>query len=186
MENDQLLQSLGLTKEEMQERIINNAVKALLRENGSDEDGECECATTLSRRIGSKIEKKLDAIADDFVEKRIGAHVMEYIEKTLLNPTDHYGTKKGNPRTFAEYVIERFDSFLKEKVNEQGTVDRYHDGCTERGAWLVMRHIREAIEKVIKESLGGAVNTIKDGIAGQIKNMLDRTFVEVSTKVIQK
>lgn len=183
MENAGLLEALGLTKEELQERIIDNAVETLLSRKGCDDD---EFESTLVQKIGTKIEAKLNQVCDAFIEKTVGPHVTAHIENAVLHPTDNWGNSKGDPKTFTEYVIARFDAYLKERVNNSGEVDRYRDNTIERGAWLVTKHIRGVIEQIIKDSIGTALATIKGGIEGQIKSTLDRTFVEVSTKVTEK
>jgi hypothetical protein len=183
MDAQELLQTIGLTQDDLKDRIIDQACEELLRGKGADED---RFESTLARALGSKIEKRIAATADAFVDKTVGPHVAKYIDQTLLQPTDNWGNNKGTPKTFAEYVIERFNAYLKERVTPSGQTAGYRENTVERGAWLVTQHISAAIDKIIKDSIGTAVATIKDGIDGQIKSVLERTFVEVSTEVGQK
>jgi hypothetical protein len=182
------LESLGFTKEDLQERVVENLCEQVLHSKGCDEDGGTTTfESTLARQLGDKIEKKLSAIADAFCEQKVGPRVLEYINQTLLTPTDRWGQQKSAPLTFAEYVTNRIDMYLKEKVDLRGSAAGYSsDSKTERGAWLVWQGITAAVNDIIKGSVSQALDTIKGGIEAEIKTSLAKTFATVKVAVEQE
>lgn len=167
----QSLEALGITKEDLAERIVDQAVQTLLSSTGFDPENETETsyASKFKREIEARIQKAVDqkigALAAEHLIPRIG----EMIEKANLLQTNQYGEKKGPSMTFIEYIASRAQAYMSENVDYHGKSKAEGDSYNwksegPRLTVLMRSYIRETLEKHAK-------NAIKDVNAVIAKNI---------------
>ncbi len=116
------LKALGISPEELGNRIVDQAVDVLMSSTGFDPDTEEETRyeSRFKREIEARVQKAVDekiaALAAEHLIPRVG----ELIEKANLRKTNTYGEPKGEPMTFIEYIASRAEVYMAEGVDIQG------------------------------------------------------------------
>jgi hypothetical protein len=112
------IEALGLSKDELIERLIDKAAEDLLSDRTYDEDGEpygrrhSQFRAALDKRIAERIDKAIDEIA----AKNVLPNVAAYVEGLCLQATNEWGEKKGAPVTFIEYLVKRAENSAPDAI----------------------------------------------------------------------
>lgn len=179
-------ENIGLTQEELQERVIAGLVTKILGER----DGgfpESEVMKETNQLIEEAVNAKVKAVSDEFVLPRVGA----LIEGFCLQKTNEWGEKIGKAMTFTEYLIQRAEFYLTEKVDydgkPKGARDNYSwKGSQTRVSHMIDKHLHYEISRAMTEAVGHANETLAEGIQDTVKIKLgeiaSKLKVEVKTK----
>lgn len=165
------LKSLGFTQEELQERVVERIVESVMTDRVYNPDDDCEYERhsafreDLKKRVKSRIDEKIDELAQKFVLP----NVSEYIESLTLQQTNQWGEKKGEPVTFVEYLVQRAQDYMQEKVNYEGKSKEENgsyswSGTQSRITFLVEKHLHYSIETAMKNALSIATGEIARGL----------------------
>lgn len=185
------LESLGLTSKILGDRIVEQAVEALLTGVGFDPDTEEEIRyeTQFKREIEKQIQKTIDekiaALAAVHLVPRIG----ELIEKIDMRKTNNYGEAISPSMTFKEYLAHRAETYMTEDVDAYGNSKTDLEiknkssydwrSCGSRLTILMKIYIRDSMEKVAKAAVTD-INTViaknmekaaKDAIASVVNTL---------------
>lgn len=185
------LESLGLSKEDIQDRVIDQLCRTVLSGKTYDEDGNEEWVDSqfkykLDERVKAQIEASISAMA----EKHILPNVHAFVENLTLQQTNKWGEKQGKPVTFIEYLTQRAEAYIQEEVSYDGKT-REQGGygwskSTTRIAYLIHQHLQYSIESAMKEALKTANSAIAGGIQEAVKIKLQEVVsglqVAVKTK----
>lgn len=116
------LESLGLNVAELGERIVDQAVGALLNATGFNPDTEEETRyeTRFKREIESRIQKTVDSKIAALAEEHLLPRIGEMIETANLQKTNTYGEPKGPPMTFIEYIAACAETYMFDDVDYHG------------------------------------------------------------------
>lgn len=190
----EILNALGMTKEEMAARIVDQCADRLLSSHGLDYDGE----PTLSK---SKLAKQLDELirkrVDESIVKIAGEHILPnvsaYIENLTLQQTNKWGERQGSSVTFIEYLTQRADAYMREDVNHDGKSQEEMRNAgyswsksTTRVSYMVHQHLHYSIETAMKQAVAKANGAITGGLEKAIKDALktvtDGLTVNVAVK----
>lgn len=116
-------EDFGLAKEEMLDRLIAKMAESFLdmdiEEDGPGEDSHYSKTKVLDHihnMVKEQVEKSVAAIADKHVLPRVD----EIITGMVMQTTNKWGEKKGEPKTLTEFVVERAENYLSEEVDFQG------------------------------------------------------------------
>lgn len=187
------LAELGLTKEELQKRVIDRIAEQLLGEKDFDGDG-CEIISA------SSLKKSLEKIITTHIEQSIArvaeAHVLpnvsRYIEDLCLQETNKWGEKKGAALTFKEYLVQRADTYLREEVNYEGK-SKIENGSNyswsasqTRITHLVHKHLHNTIESAMKEAVKNVNSVVAGALAETCKIQLNNIANSLKVSVTQK
>lgn len=168
------LQELGFTKEELQQRVVDQAVRELFDSSTYDEDGEVSHVDSpLHRQLNEAIRKHIDAKINELAEQHVLPKVTEMVENLTLQETNKWGEKKGEKLSFVEYLAQRADYYLREEVNYSGKT-RAEDSYSwskygTRCAHLIHEHLHYAIERAMKEAISNANQSIIGGLQEAVK-----------------
>lgn len=177
------LEAIGLTKEELQARVVDALVERLTSTEYEEEAIEDRIRTTLHKRLQSEIDAAVAKIADETVTPRI----VEIIAKTTFQATTRWGEKQGEPKTFLEYLVDRAEKFTTEQVDWNGKDNRdgVYDwrGKTTRIAYMIDKHIHLAIESHMKALLADANSKIAAGVADAVKMSMAEILKNVKATV---
>ncbi|MDP2074606.1 hypothetical protein [Hydrogenophaga sp.] len=166
------LEALGITAEDLTQRIVDQAVESLLESSGYDPENDRE--TTYESRFKREIEKRLQEAVDAKISALAAEHLVpkvgELIEKTNMRKTNSYGEPKGEPMTFIEYIASRADAYMSEDVDYHGKSraegDSYNwRSCGPRLTVLMRSYIQDTLEK----HATAAVSDVNKVIAENIK-----------------
>lgn len=173
------LESLGLSVEQMQERLVEAMLDRFLNSTVSDEDGE---PVHIASRFQSAIKEAVLSRVDESVERLVGpvleGSITAYIDDFKVQHTNGYGEAKREPETITEYIVRRSREYLTEGVNFEGKSkaeytkagrDAYgYKDQTTRVAFLIDKRLNDEIEKAMKEALATANAAITDGLKSAV------------------
>lgn len=165
-----LIATLGLTPEELQDRIIERAVSTLLETTQYDEDGDSFTDhSPLAQRLQKLVKETIDAKIAEIAEKHILPNVSSYIENVKLQQTNKWGEKQGEPVTFIEYLTQRAEAYMVEEVSHDGKTkgESGYGGFRAYGtriAYMIDRHLQYSIHSAIESALKDANTTMAQGL----------------------
>jgi hypothetical protein len=175
-------EALGISKDDLRERIIERAVAALVQGDDDIMDG---ISTVVLEQTQLAISAQVEQIGKEVVEPRVA----EIIEAMTFQKTNNWGEPKQPPQTWRELLVERAEGWLAEPVNYEGKTkaqDSYNwRQSTTRIAYLVEKHLQFEIERVMKEALKDANSKIAGGILGAVRASLNEVLskLKVEAKV---
>jgi hypothetical protein len=185
------LEALGISPEELGQRIVDQAVETLLSSTGFNPDTEEE--TRYESRFKREIEARIQKAVDDKIAALAAVHLIprvgEMIESANMQKTNGYGEAKGPAMTFKEYIASRAEQYMSEPVNYHGKSkaedgDAYNwrsegprltvlmrlyirdhlEKCAKAAVTDINKVIAQGIEKSAKDAINGAVAALKVGI----------------------
>ncbi len=155
------LKALGISPEELGERIVEQCVEALLNSTGFNPETEEETRyeskfkKEIQARIQKAVDEKIAALAAVHLIPRVG----EMIESADMRKTNGYGEPKSPPMTFKEYIAHRAEAYMSENVNYHGKSkeednDSYNWRSEGPRLTVLMRgYIRDTLEKHAKAAV---------------------------------
>lgn len=186
------IEALGLTQEELAERVVNRAVEQLMTSVGTDEDGhECPLDSDFQRQMKRRIQERIDQAVDEIAAKNVLPNVASYVEGLCLQETNKWGGKIGEPISFIEYLIKRAENYLTEPVNYEGKTKLEAgsfswSGTQTRVSHLVHKHLHYGVAKAMTEAVKNANAVIVGGLEQTVRIKLQEVAaalkVEVKTK----
>lgn len=185
------LESLGFSKEDLQERVIEQLCSQVLSGKTYDEDGNEEWADSqFKRKLDDRIKAQVESSIAVMAEKHILPNVAHYVENLTLQQTNKWGEKQGKSVTFIEYLTQRAEAYIQEEVSYDGKTKEQGgygwNKSTTRIAYLVHQHLQYSIESAMKEALKTANSAIAGGIQEAVKIKLQEVVgglqVAIKTK----
>lgn len=187
------LAELGLSKEELQERVIERIADQLLSEKICGEDGIASLTTSsfqlsLHARIKSHVEATISKLADETVLP----NVSKYIEDLCLQETNKWGETKGAALTFREYLVSRAEYYLREPVNYEGktkeeTGSSYSFSSAQtRITYLVHKHLQYTIESAMKDAVKNVTGVMSGALAETCKIRLQEIVSSLKVNIATK
>ncbi len=166
------LEALGITAEDLTQRIVDQAVENLLNASGYDPENDTEVRyesrfkKEIEKRLLSAVDQKISALAAEHIVPRVG----EMIEQASMRKTNGYGEPKGEPMSFKEFIASRAESYMSEDVDSNGKSKAEGDSynwrsCGPRLTVLMRIYIRDTLEAHAKT----AVNDVNKVIAKNIE-----------------
>lgn len=189
------LEALGITQEELQERIVEKAVDQILdryQEWDEDADDYVMRDQAFHNRINKAIKDQIDKLFSEYADKHIMPLINERISDFVINQTNRFGEKTGKSLTLTEYLIEFAEAWMKEQVDSFGKSKQENSSYSSfspKGSRLqvaidnhldfhiknAMTAILESAHKTLGESLSAAVQT-------QLKEIAKKIKVDIKTK----
>ena len=182
------LAALGITPEELQDRVIQRIADGLLYTSSSDEDGhEFRRDAQFKRKLDEAIQERIDVAVTQLADTHVLPLVAGKIETLTLQKTNEWGEKRGQPISFIEYLTQRADAYMTEQVSYEGKAkgdgDSYNwKGRTTRIAFMIDKHLHYSIENAMKEALANANSAISKGLEGAVKLALEQVKTNLSVK----
>lgn len=184
------LESLGLTVEQMQDRLVDAMIDRFLTSRVSDEDGEpVHVASRFQSAIQEAVLSRVDASVERMIAPALEGSIDAYIDGYKVKHTNGYGEAKREPETITEYIVRRAQEYLTEGVDAQGQSradrakagrDAYgHKDATTRVAFLIDKRLNEEIEKAMK----GALATANDAITNGLKSAVAFELTKINAKL---
>jgi hypothetical protein len=180
------LDSLGISKEAIEQKLIEHLAQELLTEieYDYDDDSEYRARSQLAKKLDALVKQHIDATINALAKKHILPNVAGYIENMTLQTTNQWGEKKGSPVTFIEYLTQRAEDYMQEKVSFDGKSKAESSGYSWNGTQtrithLVHQHLHYSIETAMKQALQIATSGIATGLQETVKTKL----AEVSQKL---
>jgi hypothetical protein len=186
------LKMLGITQEELQDRVIDGIVERIMNDRTFNEYGDPAGTepSSLRARIEKNVMARIDAGIAAVAEKHVLPNVESYLENFCLQETNQWGEKKkGAPVTFIEYLVAKANEYMGEQVDYWGKTKKDGDynwrGKQTRVTHLINQHLQNNIETAMQQALGDINKSIAQGLYETCRlkiNELAGTFKIVAQK----
>lgn len=184
------LESLGLSVETMQNRLVDAMIERFLTSAVHDEDGEpVIIASQFQQAVKTSILSRVDEAVERLIAPALEGSITSYIDGFTIKSTNGYGEPKRDPETITEYIVRRSREYLTEGVNYEGKSkaeytksgrDTYgYKDQTTRVAFLIDKRLNEEIEKAMKEALA----TANEAITGGLKSAVAFELTKINAKL---
>lgn len=186
------LEELGISKEEVQDRVIDRICDQLLSSRvwNPESEEEYSQSSQFHREITKRVEERVKDNITAIAEKHLMPNVDSFIEGLILQQTNQWGEKVGQPVTFIEYLTQRAEAYMQEMVSFDGKPrgqDAYNwKGTQTRLTHLVNSHLHYSIETAMKEALKIANSAIATGIQETVKTKLAEISASLKISVMPK
>jgi hypothetical protein len=185
------LQSIGLTQEELQSRVVAAITDQILTARFSDEDGnEQERQSKFKEELKKQAKDAIDAKVREIGEKYVIPQISEMVESISLEETNRWGEKTGKgSMTFIEYLTKKAEEYVQEPVNHDGkskSADNYNwSPKSTRIVYLINNHLQFSIQTAMKNALDTANKSIVGGLEAAVKMALQdaQSKLQVTTKI---
>ncbi|KKM68101.1 hypothetical protein LCGC14_1464150, partial [marine sediment metagenome] len=173
------LAEIGLTQEELQQRVVSTMTSQLLRDCYPSEDGvECLRDSPFAKELQALVKTRIAESVTALADKHILPSISDRIENLCLEETNKWGEKSGKKLSFIEYLIERAEAYMTETVNYEGKTkgNAYSwTGTQTRITHMVHQHLHYSIESAMKQAL----KTANEAIVGGIRKAVELKLAEV-------
>jgi hypothetical protein len=184
------LESLGISKDAIEQKLIEHLAQELLTEiqYDYDDDREYRAKSSLAKKLDALVKQHIDTTINALAQKHVLPNVSSYIENLTLQTTNQWGEKKGAPVTFIEYLTQRAEDYMQEKVNYEGKgkneAGSYSwNGTQTRITHMVHQHLHYSIETAMKQALQIATNGIASGLQETVKTKLSEVSQKLKVEV---
>ena len=163
------LELLGMTQEDLQQRIVDRAAEMIL-DGKYDGDDEGSFTDGVRSKLQDLIKERIDATVKRIADEHVLPHVDNLFQTVSLQETNEWGEKKNvKALTFIEYITMRAGEYLKEEVNRDGKSRQEHgsgyfEKYTTRVTFLIHRYLQHTVESTMREALKSANAAIVGGI----------------------
>lgn len=190
---DITLESLGFTKEQLQDRVVDRICEQLLNGVGYDPDSDEEFTTAshFHRQMQGRIKERINETINAIAEREVLPNVAAYVENLTLQETNRWGEKTGEKITFIEYLVKRAEAYMQEKVDYNGKGKEEANGYSWSGTQtrithLVNSHLHHSIETAMKDSLRVGLGEVAKGIHETARVKLNEIAAGMKVSVTPK
>lgn len=185
------LEALGLTSQEITDRIVDRYVEQLRLTMTTDEDGDPVAhASAFDRAMQKRIADRIDAEVTRLAEAHVLPKIPSMVENLTLQETTRWGAPVGEPVSFIDYLVKKAEEFITEKVDFQGRAkgqDSFSwNGTQTRISHMVHQHLHYEIEKAMKQALANANAVIVGGLEQAVKTKLAEVAASLKVDVKTK
>lgn len=185
------IEALGISREEIIDRIVDRLAEKLLHEHVYGPEGEdYERPAPLARAIHDQVVAKMAEAVEKIAAKNILPNVETYVENLCLQETNKWGEKTGKKMTFVEYLVQRAEAWIIEPVDYQGK-PKGTDSFSWRAQGTRIGHmIHEHLDHQIRTAISQALSDLNKSVAKglhetvrmQLNDVLGKLKVEVKTR----
>jgi len=185
------LAALGISLEELGNRIVDQCVESLLNSAGFNPDTEEE--TRYESRFKREIEARIQKAVDEKIAALAAVHLIprvgEMIESADMRKTNAYGEPKSPPMTFKEYIAHRAGEYMSEPVNSSGKSktedgDGYNWRAEGPRLTVLMRsYIRVTLEKHAKAAVTDVNKVIAKNIETAARDAITAAAASIKVSV---
>ena len=176
------LELLGMTKEDLQERVVDRMAEMILNGHAYVEG--------IRTQIKELVKERIDAQVKRIADEHVLPHVDDLFQTVSLQETNEWGEKKKNVKalTFIEYITMRAGEYLKEEVNREGKSRQEHgsgyfEKYTTRVVYLIHLYLQHNVESTMREALKSANQAIAGGIQKAVEAELANLVGKIRTDV---
>lgn len=178
--NQQLIESLGLNKEEIMNRIVNQAVTKLFQDveivfdHHDEEEYESSTPTKFKTDLAKRIRDRVDTVINAKIENVVIPRFTKLIDDMILTQTNAWGEQRGEQVTFTEYVTASADNYLQEPVDFKGIPkpdERSYSWKADQTRLLhmVSSHLQSTIERGMKDAVKKLIDSLDETLQCQVQ-----------------
>ena len=186
---------IGLSQEELQNKLIQSLCDRVLTCITFDEDGDVySSGSPLSARLRKEIQVRIDDAIRIVADKHVTPQLVDKIESITMQKTNEWGEKKGGPVSFIEYLTDRTEKFMVEPVDTNGrsqeecrrSGNSFYGKGTTRVAQAIDKHLEYSIKTAMEKALADAQSTITVSLTEACKLALADVQSKLKVQVTNK
>jgi hypothetical protein len=189
------LEALGISTDELGDRIVDQAVETLLSSTGFNPDTEEE--TRYESRFKREIEARVQKSVDEKIAALAAVHILprvgEMIEKADMRKTNCYGEPQSQSMTFKEYIAHRAEAYMTEDVdfhgNSKADLEAKNEStynwrsCGPRLTVLIRNYIRDTLEKHAQTAISDVNKVIAKNIEKSARDAITAAAAALKVSV---
>lgn len=186
------LADLGLTQEDLRDRVVEQIADQLVGGETYDENGNPRrCASDFLTQMRDRVKKVIDARVESVANECVLPRVAEMIESIVMQETNSWGeAKKVPPLTFREYLVKRAEAYMTEEVDYEGQSkkrDSYGSWRPSgtRMVYAIHKHLDNEIKEAMQKALSVGNQTLAKALYEtcrvQINEAASKFKVQVTT-----
>lgn len=186
------LEALGLSRDEIIDRMVDRLAERMLRENVMDDDGDLVDVgySPFAQAVHDRVMAKINQAVEDIAARNVLPNVASYVENLSMQETNKWGEKTGQKLTFTEYLVKRAETWITEPVDYQGK-PKGTDSFSWRAhgtriAHMIHEHLDYQIQTAIKQALAELNSKVAKGLHEtvriQLSEVLEKLKIEVKTR----
>lgn len=177
-----MLEQIGITKEELIERIVNKAlgITADHRQTGEETWVEIPFSDVVDKKITNAIGNIVESMKP-LIETRIETIMNEQINKVFtepFQPVTRWGEPKGESTTIRDMIADEAKEYWSKNVDDSGKVNDGYGTKTPRSIY----YARKVMEDHYRTELATEVKTM----AAEMKARIPATIAEEISKTVTK
>lgn len=184
------LESLGLSKEDIAERLVESLASQLLHSQSESGDVDYSSDSDFANSAKNMVRDKVIASIEAIAMKNVLPNVAAYVESFTMQETNKWGEATKKKLTFTEYLAERAEAYMNEQVSYdgkgKGEGSYSWTGTQTRLVYLVNSHLMYAINQMVKTALEGANKALVGGIEKTVKLQLEEVSKKLAISVAVK
>lgn len=193
--NLELLQAVGLTPEELQQRVVVHVSEMLLKqyEYDPEDNSSYSVASRFAKQAQENIKAAIDLKFEQVAREIIVPMISEQVDNLIIQRTSQYGEKKGAAVTFLEYLTERVDQILTEPVDAQGRTkaecerarDSWYAGKTNMVTNLIGAEVDKQISRFAQDMARTALDQVKEALVTGLAATFDEAKAKTKISIVR-
>lgn len=182
-------EDLGLSQEQLQDRLIETMADRLLNSNIDclEDDADSYYSKAMAKELDALITNRIGEAIGRVAEEHVLPRVDELIIGMVFQETNKWGESKKEPLTLKEYVTKVAENYLSEPVNYDGKTkkqDSYNwKNAQTRLVYAVNDHIQYTLSAALKDATSDISKTFSEGITQTVKAQLEQMKVAFSATI---
>ena len=175
-----ILEQIGITKEELIERIADRAlgIAADYRQTGEESWSDIPLSDVVDKKIRASIDKLMDGLQGRITERvdQIMVQKMEEVFTAPFQRTDRWGDKIGNPTTIREMIADQAAAYWNVSVDSSGKPTSYNG--TERAKWYASQVMEGFYKSELQREVVAMADAMKKAIPATIAKEISDTVLK--------
>lgn len=181
-----ILEQVGITKEELIERIVNKAlgITADYKQTGEETWEEVPFSSVVDKKITDAIKNMMDAIKP-MIENRVIKIMDEEIGKVFNSPfqrVDSWGKAIGEPVSIRDIIAEQSKKYWETPVDSTGKPSNSYNSSFPRSEYYANKVMKEYYDK----ELIGAVKEMADNLSAMIPDTIGDEIHKTVLKYLKR
>lgn len=148
--------NVEINQETIERKVVESAAEQIVASVLSGHD--------LMSRIQEQVESQIRIHCDDTVSPLISEEICKFV----IQQTNNFGEQKGEPVTFAEFLAEKANEYLHERVNHKGEPvgkNSYERMVQSRLTHMLDKQLSHHIKTEMKDAMKSVVSAVAPAIA---------------------
>jgi hypothetical protein len=176
-----ILEQVGITKEELIERIVTRAlgITAALEQTGEESWEEVPFSDVIDKKVNSAIGNFIEQFRPmiQFRINEIMNQKMNEVFEAPFQPVDKWGNKKGDETTIRDLIALDAKNYWSEKVDENGDVNSSYNNKMSRSTFYAHKVMTEFYNKELVSEVKKLASEMKAKIPATISEEISKTII---------
>lgn len=175
-----ILEQIGITKEELIERIADRAlgIAADYKQTGEESWSDIPLSAVVDKKIKDSIDRLVQGLQGVITERvdQIMVQKMDEVFSTPFQRVDRWGQAVGNPTTIRDLVAEEATRYWSVKVDQYGKESTYNG--VDRAQWYASKVMEDFYKSELQAEVRKMAEAMKKAIPATISKEISETVAK--------